>query len=51
MSSLSRTIRRNIERNGYTPKDKKLSKRISKAASRNGMTKAEYIADQERSKK
>lgn len=51
MSSIQRSIRRNIERTGYTPKDKRLSKRISKAASRNGMTRAEYIAEQERNRK
>jgi hypothetical protein len=53
MGSMQRTIARNIERNGFTPKAKKLNKRIGKAASRKGQTRAEYIAEQEkeRSKK
>lgn len=43
MSSLLRTIARNVERSTFTRKDRILSSRISKAARNEGLTKRAFI--------
>ena len=52
--SLTRTIRRNMERMGYTTKDRKLQKKVGKVARSKSMSRAEYadyLAEQDKKRR